>query len=144
MGTSDSYGDVYILYGWMSRSQIRQGISEPPKSWLTVFWYLLFYWICISKNTHMSISPMAISTNTISPFHQCYFSLPSNPFSASLSLLFAVSLRMFYLSSFHINTWQIWCCIIIGHNKLMKLTTLFHLGIVHNKVLTWGLTKTMV
>ncbi len=35
---------------------------------------------------------------------------------------------MFYQSSFHINTRQIRCLIIIDRNKVIEVTTLFHLG----------------
>jgi hypothetical protein len=45
---TNNVGQSLMLCERMTRHQIRRGISEPPKYWLTVFWYLLFYWfVCI-------------------------------------------------------------------------------------------------
>ncbi len=43
---------------------------------------------------------------------------------------------MFYLSSIRLNTQMIWCWVIIDRNKLIEVTTLFHLGIAYNIMIT--------
>jgi len=58
----------------------------------------------------------------------------------SLSLPLALPPDTFYLSPFRLNTWLIWCLIIFDCNKLIEVTTLFHLWIAYNKVYCtcWG------
>ncbi len=70
----------------MSRSQIRRGISELPKSWLTVCWYILFYWFvslktlrCWFNQWSFLPTPFSLSTNVIfpSPLTRSLFLSPS-------------------------------------------------------------------
>jgi len=97
-----------MLCGRMTRSQIRQRISEPPKILIDSFMIFIVLLICVPKNTQVLILPMVKSTHAISSLLQSYISPSSNLFfSVSLFLLLALFPDMFYLSSFHINTWQI-------------------------------------
>ncbi len=123
-----------MLCGQMSRSQIRRRISEPPKSWLTVFWCLLFYWFVSLKILRCWFYQLSQSTHAVSSPANIT-SLSHLICSLSLSPLLALLLAIFYLSSFHIYTRQMWCCVIIDCNKLIELTTLFSLGIAHNIIM---------
>ena len=92
-----------------------------------------------------------IKINPCNPpiFHQCHFSLSSNPLSVCLSVCLSLSLlilslsvspsllsaafpRIFYLPPFCLNTWLIQCLIIIDLNKLIWTTMLLHLEVAHN------------
>ena len=88
----------------------------------------------VSKNTQVLISLAAI-------FNQRHFhSKPTLLLSLSPQICCSLFLSpsayfpiMFYLSTFQINTWHIWCLIIIDRNKLIEQTMSFHLGIAHSK-----------
>ncbi len=116
-----------VIFERMLQSQISWGISEPPPPLIDSFLVFFVLFVSVSKNTQVLISPTVISTHVISSLNQCYFSL-SLSLSISLSLLLALFSVWFTCLKFHINTRQIWCLIIIHHNKLTELTALFHLG----------------
>ncbi len=112
-------------------------ILHPNLDWL---------FICsidsVSKNTQILISLMAIlnpchfhSQPTLLPPLLSHVALSvclslSLSVCLSVSLLFANFPGRFYLSPFHINTQQIWCLIIIDHNKLIEETTI-EIGLEH-------------
>jgi hypothetical protein len=68
----------------MTRQQIGWGISEPPKYWLTVFWYLLFYWFVSLKILTCQFHEWSILP-TLFPLSTNATSLSSNVFSLFLS-----------------------------------------------------------
>ncbi len=121
-----------VLFERMLLRQISRRILLHPN----LDWQFVCSIDSVSKNTWVLISLMAI----FNPHH--FHSQPTLllslikfialSLSLSFSLQFVYFLGMFYLSTFHINTRQIWCLIIIDPNKLIGQTTLFHLGIAYN------------
>ncbi len=118
-----------VLFDRMVQSQITWRIYETPKSWLTVFLYLLFHLFlflkilrCWFHQQSFLPMPFPLFTNATSLcplIHSLCFSLPPT----------SLYLGMFYMSWFHVNSRHIWCLIIIDHYKPIELTMLFHLGL---------------
>ncbi len=123
-----------VLFEGMLLSQIKQRTFETT---LNLDWQfsgdLLFYWLTSLKILRCWFHQRSKPTHTVFSLHRHCPSLSLIlSLSVSLSPLLAVFPSMFYLSPLHLNTWLIWCLIMIDRNKLIWTTVLFHLWIAYN------------